>query len=67
MTTLKKITYSNSNPDLKRLGRKLFSTVIRPSADGEASFDSSPDTLQYFGRKRQTNVSLRALMETGKV
>ena len=30
-----------------------------------AEAESSLDNLQYYARKRQTNVSLRALMETG--
>lgn len=35
------------------------SNVLRAEAE------SSLDNLQYYARKRQTNVSLRALMETG--
>ena len=40
---------------------KWFTTsnVLRAEAE------SSLDNLQYYARKRQTNVSLRALMETG--
>ena len=40
---------------------KWYSTsnVLRAEAE------SSLDNLQYYARKRQTNVSLRALMETG--
>lgn len=30
-----------------------------------AEVESTLDNLQYYARKRQTNVSLKALMETG--
>ena len=30
-----------------------------------AEIESSLDNLQYYARKKQTNVSLKALMETG--
>jgi hypothetical protein len=40
--------------------RKFFSSsMLRSEAE------STLDNLQYYARKRQTNVSLKALMETG--
>ena len=62
LVAIRRSLYATS--DLKvscgqRLRWYTTSNVLRAEAE------SSLDNLQYYARKRQTNVSLRALMETG--
>ena len=63
------ITHSNMKNSLSRCALKLsarqnFRTFMS-SSTAMAEMESSLDNLQYYARKRQTNVSLKALMETG--
>ena len=44
---------------------KLSSHFIRNSFTSSSKRCAEPENLQYYARKKQTNVSLKALMETG--
>ena len=44
---------------------KLSSYLTRKSFTSSSMRCAEPDNLQYYARKKQTNVSLKALMETG--
>ena len=44
---------------------KLSLHFIRKSFTSSSKRCAEPENLQYYARKKQTNVSLKALMETG--